>query len=53
MATVFWDSQGVIYIVYLENGKTVTGLYYADWADSPPNCRKYGPFGEEKSALPS
>jgi len=27
MATVFWDSQGVIYIDYLEKGKTVTGLY--------------------------
>jgi len=28
MATVFWDSQGVIYIDYLEEGKTVTRLYY-------------------------
>jgi len=28
MATVFWDSQGVIYIDYLKKGKTVTGLYY-------------------------
>jgi len=26
MATVFWYSQGVIYIDYLEKGKTVTGL---------------------------
>jgi len=30
MATVVWDSQGVIYIDYLEKGKTVTGLYYAE-----------------------
>jgi len=30
MATVFWDSQGVIYIDYLEKGKTVIGLYYAE-----------------------
>jgi len=30
MVTVFWDSQGVIYIDYLEKGKTVTGLYYAE-----------------------
>jgi len=30
MATVFWDSQGLIYIDYLEKGKTVTGLYYAE-----------------------
>jgi len=30
MATVFWDSQGVIYIDYLQKGKTFTGLYYAE-----------------------
>jgi len=30
MATVFWDSQGMIYIDYLAKGKTVTGLYYAE-----------------------
>ena len=30
MATVSWDSQGVIYIDYLEKGKTVTGLYCAE-----------------------
>jgi len=30
MATDFWDSQGVIYIDYLEKGKTVTWLYYAE-----------------------
>ena len=30
MATVFWDSQDVIYIDYLEKGKTNTGLYYAE-----------------------
>ena len=33
MATVFWDLQGVIYIDYLEKGKTVTGLYYAELLD--------------------
>ena len=30
MATVFWDSQDVIYIDNLEKGKTVTGLYCAE-----------------------
>ena len=30
MATIFWDSQGVTYIDYLEKGKMVTGLYYAE-----------------------
>lgn len=30
MATVFWDARGIIYIDYLEKGKTITGQYYAD-----------------------
>lgn len=30
MATVFWDARGVIYVDYLEKGKTITGTYYAN-----------------------
>ena len=30
MATVFWNSEGVLMIDYLEWEKTVTGVYYAD-----------------------
>ena len=30
MMTVFWDSEGVILIDYLENQRTVTGVYYAE-----------------------
>jgi len=30
MASVFWDSEGVLMIDYLERGKTVTGVYYAE-----------------------
>ena len=30
MASVFWDSEGVLMIGYLETGKTVTGVYYAE-----------------------
>jgi len=30
MATVFWESQAVIYIDYQEKVKTITGLYYAE-----------------------
>lgn len=29
MATVFWDAHGIIFIDYLEKGKTITGEYYA------------------------
>lgn len=30
MASVFWDSKGVILIDYLPRGKTITGEYYAN-----------------------
>jgi histone-lysine N-methyltransferase SETMAR len=30
MASVFWDSEGVLMIDYLQKGKTVTGVYYAE-----------------------
>ena len=29
MATVFWDSKGVLFVDYLQKGKTITGQYYA------------------------
>lgn len=29
MATVFWDSQGIIFIDYMEKGKTIRNVYYA------------------------
>ena len=29
MALIFWDSQGVIMIDYLEQGRTINGAYYA------------------------
>lgn len=33
MATVFWDSKGIIFIDYLEKGRTITGQYYAQLLD--------------------
>lgn len=33
MATVFWDSRGIIFTDYLEKGRTITGQYYADLLD--------------------
>ena len=29
MTSIFWDSQGVIMIDYLEQGRTICGAYYA------------------------
>ena len=33
MASVSWDAHGVIFIHYLEKGKTITGAYYAALLD--------------------
>ena len=30
MASVFWDARGIIFIDYLEKGKTINGEYYAN-----------------------
>jgi histone-lysine N-methyltransferase SETMAR len=30
VASIFWDSQGIIMIDYLEQGRTINGTYYAD-----------------------
>ena len=30
MATVFWDSEGVVLVDFLEGKKTVTGTYYVE-----------------------
>ena len=33
MATIFWDSHGIILIDYLQKGKTIAGEYYASLLD--------------------
>jgi hypothetical protein len=30
MASVFWDAKGILFIDYLEKGKTITGEYYSN-----------------------
>ena len=30
MASVFWDSEGILFIDYLPKGQTITGSYYAN-----------------------
>lgn len=55
MATVFWDSQGIILIDYLQKGKTITGEYYATLLDRLKEelKKKTAKIGAQKSALPS
>lgn len=33
MASVFWDANGIIFVDYLEKGKTITGAYYSSLLD--------------------
>lgn len=33
MASIFWDSKGILLIDYLPKGKTISGQYYADLLD--------------------
>jgi len=30
MASVFWDPEGILFIYYVEKGKTITGKYYSN-----------------------
>src|SRR5215475_2968533 len=30
VASVFWDAEGILFIDYLEKGKTITGEYYSN-----------------------
>jgi len=30
MASVFWDAEGILFIGYIEKGKTITGEYYSN-----------------------
>lgn len=46
MATVFWDSQGIIHIDYLERGRTITGQYYCELLD------RFDASFKEKRTLP-
>jgi len=55
MATVFWDSQGIILIDYLQKGKTITEEYYTTLLDRLKEelKKKTAKIGVQKSAFPS
>jgi hypothetical protein len=35
MTFVFWDAEGILFIEYLEKGKTITGKYYSNLLTRP------------------
>lgn len=52
MATVFWDQQGIIFIDYLQHGKTITGPYYASLLDRlNDEIKKKRPHLQKKKVL--
>ena len=52
MASVFWDAHGVIFIYYLEKGRTMTGAYYAALLDRlVDQIRKKRPHLKKKQIL--
>jgi transposase len=55
MATVFWDARGIIFIDYLQKGKTITGVYYANLLEklNEEIKRKRPHLAKKKSAVPS
>ncbi|KAA5582499.1 hypothetical protein F3H14_37350, partial [Pseudomonas aeruginosa] len=38
MASVFWDADGILMIVYLPKGQTINGEYYANLLDNFHQC---------------
>ena len=52
MATIFWDSHGIILIDYLQEGKTITGEYNASLLNRfHAMLEKKRPHLAEKSAF--
>ena len=53
MATIFWDSHGIILIDYLQNGKAITGEHYASLLDRfDAILKEKRPHPAKKSAFP-
>ena len=52
MASVCWDAHGIIFIEYLEKGRTITGAYYAALLDRLTNeIRKKRPHLKKKKSF--
>ncbi|QQP42126.1 Putative DD34D transposase, partial [Caligus rogercresseyi] len=53
MASVFWDAHGIIFIDYLEKGKTINSDYYIALLEllNDDIVEKTTPFEEEKSVV--
>jgi hypothetical protein len=48
MASVFWDAKGILFIDYLEKGKTITGEYYSNLLTRLDEKHREKRFGLQK-----
>jgi hypothetical protein len=54
MASVFWDAEGILFIYYLEKGKTITGEYYCKFLTRlDENIREKKPEFQKKNHFSS
>jgi hypothetical protein len=53
MASVFWDAEGILFIDYLEKGKTITGEYCSNLLTrlDEKNCEKRTDLQTKKSSF--
>jgi hypothetical protein len=52
MESVFWDAEGILFIDYLEKGKTITGEYYSNLSTSlDENIREKRPGLQKKKII--
>lgn len=51
MASVFWDARGIIYIDYLQKGRTITGAHYANQLDQLHKAIQQKRPGMEKKKI--
>jgi hypothetical protein len=53
MASVFWDAEGILFIDYLEKGKTINGEYYSSLLTrlDEEMCEKRPGFAKEKKII--
>ena len=52
MASVFWDAHGILFIDYLEKGKTINSDYYMallDWLNA--EIKKKRPYMQKRKVL--
>jgi hypothetical protein len=51
MVLIFWDAEGILFIDYLEKGKTITGEYYSNLLTRIEVCKKRPGLQKKKTSF--